>query len=55
MLPKSFFRGFWDLRAQNAGGRANGDVIPKMKRQEGTELQSEKKDFDVENEILKEE
>lgn len=34
MLLESFFGGFWDLRAQNAGGRANGDIIPVMKSQD---------------------
>lgn len=44
MLLESFFGGLWDLRSQNAGGRANGDIIPAMKTQEATvvELQSEK-------------
>lgn len=45
MLLESFFGGLWDLRAQNAGGRANSDIIPVMKSQNVTviEWQSEKK------------
>lgn len=45
MLLERFFGGLWDLRAQNAGGRANSDIIPVMKSQNVTviEWQSEKK------------
>lgn len=47
MLLESFFGGLWDLRAQNAGGRANGDIIPAMKTQEATVVESQsEKDFD---------
>lgn len=56
MLLKSFFGGLWDLRAQNAAGRANGDIIPAKKTQEVMviELLSEKDFGDVEMKIWKE-